>query len=156
MWSGELAKITANIKAKYNAAGGGEAGKAAIRALKSRLPAVTLAGTFTHRSNAHWQTPSGLVGIDLDGLDDPAALKRAWGALCDADWIVCLWHSPSGAGLKGAVRVDGLTTDPGQYEQAWRAVSRWLASIGLENDPATKDPARLAFLCHDPEAWSEI
>lgn len=148
----ELAEATARICAAFNAAGGGEAGKRATAADKRRLPGVTLAGTFDRRANAAWRDPSGLVQIDLDNLA-PAELAEARARLCACPWVACLWASPSGAGLKGAVRVPGLMLpDPSRYTEAWRAVSRWLASVGLVNDPAAKDCARLAFLAHDPEA----
>ena len=96
--------------------------------------------------------PSGLVQIDLDNLA-PAELAEARARLLACPWIACLWASPSGAGLKGAVRVSALLPDPTRYTTAWRAVTRWLASIGLVNDAAAKDAARLAFLAHDPEAY---
>jgi len=153
MRSLELAEATAMIRAAFIAAGGGAAGKSAIEAMKRRLPGVTLAGAFTRRANASWREPSGLVQIDLDHLD-ASELSETRSRLIACPWIVCVWASPSGAGLKGAVRVPGLLLpEPTSYTAAWRAVTRWLASIGMENDPAAKDAARLAFLAHDPEAW---
>jgi hypothetical protein len=151
--SPELAQATGRIRGAFAIVGGGAAGKRATSAAKQRLPAVTLAGAFDRRANASWRSPSGLVQIDLDNLNaDELAKSRA--LLIGCPWVACLWTSPSGAGLKGAVRVPGLMLpDPSRYTLAWRAVSRWLASVGLVNDPAAKDAARLAFLAHDPEAW---
>ncbi len=148
----ELAEATARICSAFAAAGGGVAGKRATEADKKRLPGVTLAGTFDRRANAAWRDPSGLVQVDLDNMS-PAELTEARARLLACPWIACLWASPSGAGLKGAVRVPGLLLPaPGRYTEAWRAVSRWLASVGLVNDPNAKDAARLAFMAHDPEA----
>jgi hypothetical protein len=148
----ELAEATARIHSAFAAAGGGDAGKRATAADKRRLPGVTLAGAFDRRANAAWREPAGLVQIDLDNLA-PAELAEARALLTACPWVACLWASPSGAGLKGAVRVPGLLLpEPSSYTSAWRAVSRWLASVGLVNDPAAKDAARLAFLAHDPEA----
>lgn len=148
----ELAEATGRICSAFAAAGGGEAGKRATAADKKRLPGVTLAGTFDRRANAAWRDPSGLVQIDLDNLT-PAELAEARARLCACPWVACLWASPSGAGLKGAVRVcPVLLPDPARYTEAWRGVTRWLASVGLVNDPAAKDAARLAFLARDPEA----
>jgi hypothetical protein len=114
---------------------------------------VTLAGTFTRRANAAWRDPSGLVPFDLDNLS-AAELAEAREILTACPWVAILWTSPSGAGLKGAVLVPGLLVpDLARYKTAWRAVTRWLASIYLENDPAGKDAARLAFLCHDAGAY---
>jgi len=148
-----LAQDTESIRAAFAAAGGGTAGKKAIDGRKKRLPAVTLAGTFDRRANAAWRDPSGLVQIDLDNMD-AAGMAKARARLLACPWLACLWASPSGAGLKGAVRVPGLLVpDPSRYTAAWHAVTRWLAALNLTNDPAAKDAARLAFLAHDPEAW---
>lgn len=151
--SHELKTATAQIAADFAAAGGGAAGKRAIDARKKRLPAVSLAGVFARRANAAWRHPSGLVQFDLDHLT-PVELTEARARLLGCPWVACLWVSPSGAGLKGAVRVPGLMQpDPSRYTLEWRNVSRWLASLGLVNDPTAKDCARLAFLAHDPEAY---
>ena len=145
--SPELEQATQRIRGAFALAG-----KKGIESAKKRLPAVTLAGAFDRRANAAWRDPSGLVQIDLDNLA-PAELAEARARLLVCPWLACLWASPSGAGLKGAVRVPALSCDPGRYTEAWRAVTRWLASVGLVNDPAAKDCARLAFLAHDPEAY---
>jgi hypothetical protein len=93
------------------------------------------------------------VQFDLDHLD-ANALARARRTLMECPWVACLWVSPSGSGLKGAVRVAVLSQpDPDCYGMAWRAVTRWLESLGMVNDAAAKDAARLAFIAHDPEAW---
>lgn len=145
--SPELEQATVRIRGAFALTG-----KKGIDAAKKRLPAVTLAGAFDRRSNAAWRIPSDLVQFDLDSLG-AAELEQARAALVACPWVVCLWRSPSGAGLKGAVRVPALPCDPGSYTQAWQAVTRWLASVGLLNDPAAKDVSRLAFLAHDPEAY---
>lgn len=152
--SPELEGATERISAAYAAAGGGDAGKKAIDAAKKKLPAVTLSGVFDHRAKENWRAPSTLVGIDLDNLN-PAKLISARAALVACPSIVCLWVSPSGAGIKAAVRVDAFSTcDDGAYKVAWGAVTRWLASINLNNDDATKDCSRLAFLAHDSNAYA--
>lgn len=67
--------------------------------------------------------------------------------------MALLYRSPSGTGLKGAVRIPTLpAVDPVAYAIAWHAVTLWLASLSLDNDPAVKDVSRLAFLAHDPGA----
>jgi len=148
----EFAAVSVRIATAYAVAGGGVAGKETVAAMKRTLPGATLAGTFDRRANAAWREASGLVQFDLDNLD-AETLAKARSALLDCPWVACLWVSVSGAGLKGAVLVEGLPSVHDRYLSAWRAVSRWLASLGLVNDPSAKDPARLAFLSHDPQAW---
>ena len=151
--SPELADITAEIAEAFAIAGGGKNGKNRIAEAKKKLPAVTLAGTFTRRAIVAWAGSSGLVQIDLDDLS-PEALPTIKAKLKACPYVAILYVSPSGAGLKGAVLVPGLAMpDPARYLLAWQAVTRLLASLGLVNDPATKDCARLAFLAHDPDAY---
>lgn len=149
----ELAERCAAIRARYAEAGGGQAGKDAIRPLKVALPGITLAGTFARRAKDAWRTASGLVGIDIDGLVG-AKFDEVWAVLAAAPWVALLYRSPSGQGIKGAVRVPGLDApDHEAYALAWQAVTLWLASLGLDNDQAVKDASRLAFLAHDPDAY---
>lgn len=151
--STELAERCAEIRRVFQAAGGGSAGKDAIRELKKALPGVTITGVFKRRSNAAWREPSMLVGIDLDDLDE-AELCRAWRELTASPSVAFLHRSASGSGLKGAVRVPGLALpDAQRYSLAWQAVSLWLLSLGVENDAAVKDVSRLSFLAHDPDAY---
>ncbi len=151
--SDELAAPTVRIRDAFANAGGGAAGKRATDTEKKRLPGVTLAGAFNRRENKHWRDPSSLVQFDLDLLSaETMAAARAQLQACP--WVACLWASPSGAGLKGAVCVPWIGgPDPERYKLAWHAVTRWLASLELVNDQSAKDCARLAYLAHDPEAW---
>jgi hypothetical protein len=151
--SDELAERCTEIRCVFAKAGGGEAGKRAICEMKKPLPGVTLAGTFERRSNTAWRQPSALVGIDIDGLDGET-MATTWATLTAAPWVALLFRSPSGSGLKGAVRVPDFTgPDRNAYSVAWEAVTLWLTSLGMVNDPAVKDVARLAFLAHDPNAY---
>lgn len=149
----KFAEQTEKIHSAFIAAGSGMAGKEAIKKMKCALPAITLAGIFTHRSAGSWQDSSELVQIDLDNLNVGECIEVRQ-RLMTYPWIACLWTSPSGAGLKGAVRVMGLSiSDASRYKASWKAVTHWLASIGLNNDPAANDCSRLAFLAHDPTAY---
>lgn len=151
--SNDLAPISQRIREAFSAAGGGKAGKRAAEAMKRTLPGVTLAGAFDRRATSAWREVSALVQFDLDHMD-AEALAQARRTLTDCPWVACLWVSPSGSGLKGAVRVAALSQpDSGCYRMAWQAMTRWLKSLGMDNDAAAKDAARLAFLAHDPDAW---
>jgi len=153
MKSPELAEVTARITADYRAAGGGKPGKLAIDSAKKDLPSVALQGEFNYRNIAGWRVPSDLVQIDLDGLTSEQ-LVVARDSLSSCPSIAALWVSPSGAGLKAAVRVAPFNgPNDAAYKVAWHGVTAWLASMGYENDRSTKDCSRLAFIAHDPDAY---
>lgn len=149
-----LAVITKDIADTYAGSlkDGPDAAKRSIDGLKKRLPCVTLPGVFRRRSIAGWEAPSMLVQVDVD-LWHYDEFEKARALLASFPWVTCLWTSPSGYGIKAGVRIWGdPVASPGRYTQAWNAVTRWLESIGLENDPATKDCSRLSYLAHDPQA----
>lgn len=154
--SPRLLDLTKRIRKAYASAPDPRTGKQAIADLKQGLPGVTLAGTFRQRKAADVILRSGLVQIDIDGLE-PTRLEEARRLLQAQPWIAAVWTSPSGAGLKAAARVqDYGFIDSETYFMDWRAVTRALTALGLENDPAAKDLGRLALLAHDPDAYVNL
>ncbi len=119
---------------------------------KRRLPAVTWAGTFSRRSTDGWQCSSGLVVLDLDHLGNCQFSVRS--ALVADKHVVAVFTSPSGDGIKAVVRVPVFEKpDPEAHRRAWAAAAKHCKRLtGVDPDPSGKDPARLCFLSHDPEA----
>ena len=116
----------------------------------THFPYVTFAGCFEKRSDKHLLSPSGLLVIDLDDLEDPAAVKEA--LLADLAYETeLLFVSPSGRGLKW------VTSYPHKsiaHQDYFRLLCSYLEAVyGLKADPSGRDTSRACFLSHDPEAF---
>lgn len=153
--SDELRRQTEHIRQTFLAAGGlaaGQVAKDAIRDLKLALPTFTMTGTFSRRANDAWQMHNGIVQVDIDELT-PEQVEDLRNRLAAHPSIVFVFVSPSGCGIKAGVLVPAI--DPptdAAYKPVWHKVNRWLkTTFNVENDQATKDCARLAFMACDPD-----
>lgn len=133
-----------------------EAGdKAAADALKKKLPAGSLSNTIRgRRKNAVVEgraDHTGLVQIDIDPKDNPGWTVEAMRDVLKADpRVVAGFISPSGNGMKGVGRIPADNTT---HNAAVLAIEAHFKARGLKIDPACKDPVRLCFVSHDPDAW---
>jgi len=120
---------------------------------KRRLLAIIFSGRYSKRSDRDWVTSSGIICCDLDHIPmDQLESIRA--QLAAFKWVCLIFVSPSGNGLKICVRVSGLNeANASEYLKAWKAVTKWLHTLNLVNDPSTKNPSRLCFLSHDPRIY---
>jgi hypothetical protein len=128
-------------------------GKACYDKAKKRSVAFTPGGVFTRRANAKLLTPSGLLNFDFD---HPPNLADAKALLMQDPWIVYVFLSPSGDGLKVAVWADGIVDDA-TYKHAWRTVldyfQRTYPDLAVANDKACKDISRLCYMSWDPDLY---
>jgi hypothetical protein len=143
------ANAVANIRALIYAGN-----KDAADAAKKRLPAVSLSGSVNGRRRAAVAegrfTHSGLLQIDLDAKDNPGWTTEAMrDALLEDPRIAAVFVSASGAGVKG---VAAVPADPDSHRACFLAVEAAMRERGLTIDPACKDPVRLCFVSHDPDA----
>lgn len=120
---------------------------------KKTLPGVTFAGTFGHRSIAGFSRSSGLMVQELDlkpkvtDLERCEALKHE---LATDPFIVLLFTSPSGAGLRLIFRIPVVDGDAA-YKELWAQNSDYVEqTYDVATDKACKDVSRLLFLSHDP------
>lgn len=109
--------------------------------LKRRLPGVTWQAHFPdgrrRNGTGEW---SSLYMVDVDHVDDPAAIWKALEPRTAELGIVVAHVTPSRKGLRLVCRCrKGLTSIAAN--QAWLA-----EQTGLEIDAATKDQARLSYL----------
>lgn len=120
--------------------------------IKKGLAAVTLSGTFERRNKASLVNHSGLITIDFDKLT-PDELDTAWTKLTTDPHVIIAFRSPSGAGIKGAVRVPVPESDAGHLS-AWFACERYFKEThGLTLDPSGKDVCRLCYFSHDADCF---
>lgn len=141
--------IKAKIKGAREHLAGGR--KKKFDSIKRTLPAVTLSGSFFERNADSLEEHSGLLSVDVDKLTD-AGMTDAWGELTADPHVVIAFRSPSGNGIKGALRVPVAEDGTGHLE-AFQAAERYFEEVhGLLLDKSGKDVCRLCFLSHDPEA----
>lgn len=129
--------------------------------IKKQLNAVTLSGLVTSggRAQAAEQgrfTHSGFLQIDLDADDlQGQSPEDVRDVLAEDQHIVTAFISPSGDGVKAVMLVPPAATKEEHLATFLSAESYMLDNYGLKMDTATKDPARLCFVSHDPEArWN--
>jgi len=119
---------------------------------KNKLDYVTIGGTFTSRGDKNIISPSGLAPIDIDGIEK--GLEELKIKLKEDPYILALFISPSGKGLKAIVRVP---TDVKEYSNYVESYYDYLhKKYGIDAgklDKATKDISRACFLSWDEDIW---
>lgn len=131
--------------------------EAEYREAKKRLHAVVFTGKCSDRKQIAKEVkrtkllvPSNVWVVDLDDLS-PERIVDLRDQL-KSDGHVCFFFlSPSGKGLKVAVRIDGERHE----EEIFEAVQKYFCNTyGVEIDPACKDLLRLCFVSWDPDLFS--
>lgn len=127
----------------------------AAEVAKKNLPAVSLSGVVDgQRMKAASEgrfTHSGLLQIDLDKKDNPKwSVDDMRDVLIGDAHMVAVFVTPSGKGVKGIARIQA---NADTHLGSFLAAEAYFAEIGLKVDPSCKDPVRLCFVSHDPDAW---
>ena len=118
------------------------------------LPYVTPSGVFSYCSDDSLIKHSGLLCVDLDGVEDVAGLKRL--LIADRHFITPMaFRSPSGNGLKWFIVIDLSICD---HRTWFHAVRNYLLDTYRSLTPKMVDsqcqnPSRACFLCYDPDAY---
>ena len=146
----QIKSLIAEIRGAYLAAGGGGDGKAAIRELKSKLPAATFSATGGRRTV---ESANGLIVLDLDELKERLQFLRR--EFEHDQHVIAVFVSPSGDGLKVVFRVPSSRGDQiemrRQHRRSFKAVEAYVhRKFGVQADPAASDLLRLCYLSHDP------
>lgn len=123
--------------------------------LKGELPAATFSSLYNGPATKGTpRTLTGVVCLDVDKLS-AEELNTHREALKGSPFVLALFTSPSGHGLKVLVRAALPHTDtPEEERRAFYATYAAAArALNLEEDPAAKDPERLCYLPHDPKVY---
>lgn len=116
--------------------------------LKSQLPAVTFCGVFSDgRKASNIVEYNNLIILDIDNLDlnEISEIKLK---LSKDRYIMALWLSPSGLGLKGIVKIECEVDKHKNYFNALRVY--FLNNYKIELDKSGSDVSRLCF-----SSWDE-
>lgn len=116
--------------------------------LKSKLPVVTFCGVFKFGRKANDITEyNNLMIIDIDNLD-ANMLKIATASLHKDKFIMALWLSPSGQGLKGIIKID---SEVDKHKYVFNALRIYfLENHKIDLDRSGSDISRLCF-----SSWDE-
>ncbi len=122
------------------------------KAQKKNLPAFSFNGTFTSKvSNACFKQSSELFHFDIDGLD-PVTIESDKATLATLPSMVFCFVSPSGKGLKGALRLEhGLVVkNDADFKHVYQHAEKIIKDAGYTLDKACKDVRRFCFVSYDP------
>jgi len=114
----------------------------------SRLPAVTISGTFDERNTKGLKEHSGLVQIDIDHHPNPVDLREK---LANDDYVALCFISPSGNGVKAVVKVN---PHPDTHLAQYNALATYFKKdFSVDIDLKCKDIPRLMFLSWDQDVY---
>lgn len=127
---------------------------------KKDLQAVSISGTADgKRAKAIEEgrfSHSGLLQLDFDAADNVGWTVEEIVEILQAEpRIVAAFVSPSGHGVKGIARIPVCATRD-EHVAAFAAARNHFRAHNLTIDEACKDPVRLMFVSHDPEAWIDL
>lgn len=126
------------------------------------FPAVTLSGDWRaweggfrieRSANMDPGSWSGLVGFDLDHLDDPESVKQR---LARHPACAMAGISASGTGVWFAVVMNRAPVDWSEFAPLWAdvlGICQAMFGVRITVDRSCKDGCRLRFLAHDPEFY---
>lgn len=122
--------------------------KVLYTSLKSQLPAVTFCGIFSSgRKASDIIEYNNLMIIDIDNLD-ASMLNNIKLELQNDKFVMALWLSPSGQGLKGIVKID---SDVNKHKYVFNALRIYfLNNYKIDLDKSGSDVSRLCF-----SSWDE-
>ena len=127
---------------------------------KKDLQAVSISGTCEGKRAQAIQegrfTHSGFLQLDFDAVDNIGwEVDEIVEILKAEPRIVSAFVSPSGHGVKGIARIPVCKTKE-EHAAAFAAARNHFRDHNLVIDEATKDPVRLMFVSHDPDAWIDL
>jgi hypothetical protein len=121
-----------------------------IKTLKSRMPAVTISGSFKTRKVEGLKEHSGRICIDIDGKQNPSItdwndLRTTLGSWKEVEFSAL---SASGKGVFVVI----LLSHPDNHLEHFYALERAFKNQGIVIDAICKDLPRLRFMSYDADA----
>jgi hypothetical protein len=115
---------------------------------KGELPAVTFSGTFnSKRESASLKEYSGLIVLDMDKVGE--GLKVIKDQLFEDKFVVAIWTSPSGDGLKFLIKTDCNAED---HKKVYaNAVQYFTKEYNAKIDKSGSDVSRLCYVSSDED-----
>lgn len=115
---------------------------------RSKLPCVTLSGTFSQRNKDHLEEHSGLIQIDIDDCEE---YDTTFNTLISDPYTFVAFKSPSGNGIKLIVKINPAIET--HLEQFLALEKYYQDEYDIPIDAACKDIARCMLLSYDPNIY---
>lgn len=120
-------------------------GKETFKEFKRQLPIACFGGTFNHRSKNGLLKASSLMILDFDDIVD---LKEKKVSLSSLKYVLAVFVSPSGNGLKAIVKIPLVKTDK-EYKEYYSAIAKKFPNL----DESGKDISRACFFSYDKDIY---
>lgn len=118
---------------------------------KLELPVIMWQGTFSHRADRGLQSLSSLMCIDIDHKTTEE-MSRLRSNLMQVPWVMAIFLSPSGDGLKVIVKTDSHT--PGCYKNCYRQLEKLFEErYGIKPDDKCEAISQGCFASYDPNIY---
>lgn len=118
---------------------------------KLELPVIMWQGTFSHRADSGVQSLSSLMCVDID--HKPAEeLTKLRSCLMSEPWVMAIFLSPSGDGLKVIVKTDNFNID--NYKNCYRQLEKMFEDqYGIQPDNKCEAVSQGCFASYDPDVY---
>ncbi len=124
------------------------------KALKRKLPVITWQGIFSHRANIGLHSLSSLMCIDIDHKTDQQ-LSDLRSSLINEPWVMAMFRSPSGDGLKVIVKTDNY--EPSIYKNCYRQLEDLFhRRYGIKPDNNCEPLSQGCFASYDPDIYVNL
>lgn len=118
---------------------------------KTKLPGVCFNGKFKTRSAKNIIQHSGLIILDFDKFETIEETVIFKESICDIDFILSAWISPSGKGIKALVKIPPEAENHSGY---FNAIEKYFNHPNW--DDVGKDVGRFCFESYDPDLYLNL
>ena len=116
--------------------------------LKKNLPAICFSGTFSKRSDDAVMKHSGYICLDFDGYETDDQMQQERQRLMDDKYVMSVFISPSGNGLKAIVKIP---EDVEGHKKYFDALQEYFDSDNF--DVTSKNLSRVCYESYDPDIY---
>ena len=116
--------------------------------LKKNLPAVCFSGKFSKRADNSLEEYSSLICLDFDGYETDEQLHEWKDSLSKDKYVMSVFISPSGNGLKALIRVPN---EPENHKRYFDALGSYFDTEFF--DVTSKNISRVCYESYDPDIY---
>lgn len=118
------------------------------------LPVICFNGEFEKREIDGVKKSSGIIVLDIDGLDDYEESKNRREEIASYPYVKAAFISPSQKGIKFLVRIPNITKEsPEEIDLEFKGYFQALQKEFPDIDPSGKDISRACFISYDPDVY---